>query len=83
MVLNLPEDTLLILNRPLYGIPEAGVQLFWTYLKHHRQKLDMKSAPHDICLLYTPGSTSKNEQKFFHPVDTAPSKDRRHCPTSE
>lgn len=32
----------------------------------------MKSPSHDMCLLYTPVSTSKNGQKQFHPVDTAP-----------
>lgn len=60
--LELPDDMVLSLQCPLYGVPEAGVHWFWTYLKHHKEKLGMRSAAHDMCLLYTPGSISTSSQ---------------------
>ena len=38
--------------RPLYGIPESGLQWFATYHKRHFHFLDMKESTADRCLLY-------------------------------
>ncbi len=56
--LGLSDDKILQINSPFYGIPEAGVHWFTTYLKHHVEKLGMTSSSHDLCLLYTTDSQS-------------------------
>lgn len=53
-ILNIPPKTLLRIDRPLYGIPEAGMHWFVTYHAHHLKELSMNAAIHDPCLLYTP-----------------------------
>jgi hypothetical protein len=52
-----PEDTIMVVRKPLYGIPEAGTHWWATYSKHHQEKLGMKTSSYDPCLLIT---TSKD-----------------------
>lgn len=62
--LNLPSDTVLRVNRPLYGIPEAGLHWFQTYHKHHRERLCLTPSIHDPCFLYTNfGMSSDNKRQ--------------------
>ncbi|KAI0991798.1 hypothetical protein K3495_g16389, partial [Podosphaera aphanis] len=53
-----PPDTIMIVRRPLYGIPEAGTHWWATYNKHHCENLRMVSSTYDPCLLYTNSSIS-------------------------
>ncbi|EED12716.1 hypothetical protein TSTA_052390 [Talaromyces stipitatus ATCC 10500] len=46
-----PPDSLLLVEGPLYGIPEAGVHWFGTYQAHHLNKLNMETSTYDPCLL--------------------------------
>lgn len=39
---------------PFYGLSESYMHWFTTYHGHHRHKLSMVAAAHDLCLLYTP-----------------------------
>ena len=48
-----PEGTIMIVRRPLYGIPEAGTHWWATYYKHHQDKLMMTTSSYDPCLLIT------------------------------
>lgn len=48
-----PEDTIMVVRKPLYGIPEAGTHWWATYNKHHREKLGMQTSSYDPCLLIT------------------------------
>lgn len=52
-ILKTPSDLIIRLDRPLYGVPEAGAHWFNTYHSHHTTRLDMTAATHDPCLLYT------------------------------
>jgi hypothetical protein len=40
--MGLPRDQVLLCLRPLYGIPEAGLYWFLTYIDHHLKYLEMK-----------------------------------------
>lgn len=51
--LNFPSETLLQVQKPLYGIPEAGLHWFRTYHNHHKFQLYLQPAAHDQCFLYT------------------------------
>jgi len=46
-----PQDTIMIVRKPLYGIPEAGTHWWATYNKHHKERLDMIPSTYDPCLL--------------------------------
>ena len=48
-----PEDTILLVVKPLYGLAKAGNHWFATYLDHHKEKLGMDMSPYDACLLIT------------------------------
>ena len=48
-----PEGTIMVVIKPLYGIPEAGTHWWATYHKHHREKLSMETSTYDPCLLIT------------------------------
>jgi hypothetical protein len=48
----LPHGTVLRVNRPLYGVPEAGNHWFLTYQTHHIEKLGLTTSTYDPCLLY-------------------------------
>lgn len=52
-ILTIPSGMLLRVDRPLYGLPEAGMHWFATYHAHHRKELSMIAEVHDPCLLYT------------------------------
>ncbi|KHJ33034.1 hypothetical protein EV44_g5522 [Erysiphe necator] len=47
----MPENSVLKILKPLYGIPEAGTHWYNTYHKHHCEKLFMKTSTYDPCLL--------------------------------
>jgi hypothetical protein len=53
-----PKDTIMVVLKPLYGIPEAGTHWWATYFKHHQEKLHMTTSTYDPCLLIT---TTKEE----------------------
>jgi hypothetical protein len=46
-----PEGTIMVVRKPLYGIPEAGTHWWATYHKHHRERLKMVTSTYDPCLL--------------------------------
>jgi hypothetical protein len=46
-----PAGTIMVVRKPLYGIPEAGTHWWATYHKHHREKLEMVTSTYDPCLL--------------------------------
>jgi hypothetical protein len=48
-----PPGTIIIVRKPLYGIPEAGTHWWATYYKHHKEKLLMTTSSYDPCLLIT------------------------------
>jgi hypothetical protein len=48
-----PEGPILRVMKPLYGIAEAGLHWFATYVKHHREKLAISTSAYDTCLLIT------------------------------
>lgn len=48
--LGLPEGWVIIIRKPLYGVPEAGNHWFKTYSDHHTIKLGMKQSTFDACL---------------------------------
>ena len=48
-----PPETVMIVRKPLYGIPEAGTHWWATYYKHYKDKLAMVTSSYDPCLLIT------------------------------
>jgi hypothetical protein len=48
-----PPDTVMIVRKPLYGLPEAGTHWWATYYKHHQDNLHMTTSSYDPCLLIT------------------------------
>ena len=48
----LPKDTILKVEKPLYGVPEAGNHWFMIYYNHHIDKLGLTTSIYDPCLLY-------------------------------
>lgn len=50
--LQIPKDHVLKINKPLYGVPEAGNHWFSTYHKHYTNELHVKPSTFDPCLLY-------------------------------
>src|SRR5580700_10574104 len=46
-----PPDTIMIVRKPLYGIPEAGTHWWATYYKHYKEKLFIVTSSYDPCLL--------------------------------
>ena len=61
-ILHLPPGTLLRVDLPLYGIPEAGIRWFRTYHAHHRDTQHLTASLHDPCFLYTPRGISGDHQ---------------------
>lgn len=49
--MGLSEDMVLLVVKPLYGIPESGLHWYMTYLEYHMDKLDMKRTTADPCVL--------------------------------
>jgi len=48
-----PDNYIMVVLKPLYGVPEAGTHWFATYHKHHIEKLSMATSTYDPCLLIT------------------------------
>ena len=46
-----PAGTIMVVRKPLYGIPEAGTHWWATYHEHHRERLGMVTSTYDPCLL--------------------------------
>ena len=46
-----PEGTIMIVQKLLYGILEAGTHWWATYYKHHKEKLSIVTLMYDPCLL--------------------------------
>ena len=46
-----PEDTIMVVLKPLYGIAEAGTHWWATYSKHHKEKLLMTTSTFNPCFL--------------------------------
>lgn len=76
LVLRTPSDLLIRLDRPLYGVPEAGSHWYNMYHNHHMTCLRMKAARHDPCLLYTMQLFSENS--WIQGTWCNLSSDRRH-----
>jgi hypothetical protein len=51
--LQIGDDSVLKVVKPLYGIPEAGNHWFKTYHSHHVEQLQMSQSTYDPCLLYS------------------------------
>lgn len=51
--LGLPPGNTIMLIKPLYGVPEAGVNWLYMYHRFHITELGMKSSDHDLCMLFT------------------------------
>jgi hypothetical protein len=51
--LNLKDDSVLKVVKPLYGVPEAGNHWFKTYHSHYINELSMEQSTYDPCLLYS------------------------------
>ena len=51
--LGLLDDYVLLVMKPLYGVPEAGNHWFKTYYSHHMRELNMMQSTYDTCLLYS------------------------------
>ena len=49
----LGKEFVLLVVKPLYGVPESGVHWFNTYQGLHLSRLDMKANRYDPCLLYS------------------------------
>jgi hypothetical protein len=56
-----PPNTIIIMQKLLYGILEAGTHWWATYYKHHKEKLAMVTSSYDPCLLIT----TKKEKEIF------------------
>jgi hypothetical protein len=48
-----PTDAIIIILKPLYGIPKAGTHWFSTYHSHYTKKLAMVTSTYNPCLLIT------------------------------
>jgi ribonuclease HI len=57
--MGLTDDEILLVRKPLYGLPEAGVHWFATYSAHHIKHLGMKQSPADPCLFYKASASPK------------------------
>jgi hypothetical protein len=50
--MDIDDGMLLKCLKPLYGVPEAGLHWFLTYVGHHKTELGMTQTKGDKCLLY-------------------------------
>jgi hypothetical protein len=50
--MNLPDECVLVILRPLYGVPESPIRWYKTYHNHHTVTLRMKALETDPCFLY-------------------------------
>ena len=51
--MQLHQDSVLRVAKPLYGVPEAGNHWFRTYHTYHTEQLRMEQSTYDPCLLYS------------------------------
>lgn len=51
-----PEGTILCVVKLLYSLSQVKNHWFATYLNYHKEKLETKMSPYDICLLITKDS---------------------------
>ncbi|KAI0995357.1 hypothetical protein K3495_g12825 [Podosphaera aphanis] len=58
--IGLDANQILLILKPLYGIPEAGNHWYHTYHKHFLQNLNMEESTYDSCLLYSTSRRSRN-----------------------
>lgn len=58
--LGLDDDHVLLILKPLYGIPEAGNHWYYTYHKHFEHNLHMEESTYDSCLLISKSDRSEN-----------------------
>ena len=56
--MGLGEEEVLLVKKPLYGIPESGLHWFLTYHTHHVERLGMMATKGDVCVLYKRGETT-------------------------
>jgi hypothetical protein len=59
-----PDGIIMVVVKPLYNMAEAGVHWFFTYFKHHVEKLQITILTYDSCLLVT-----KESAKGFEVVE--------------
>lgn len=50
--MGLKKEYVLPVIKPLFWIPESGIHLYLTYLKHHTERLGMTRATSDPYVLY-------------------------------
>ena len=48
-----PNDSVMWVRKPLYGLAESGLHWFRTYHKHHTEELQMDVSSYDPCLLFS------------------------------
>jgi len=48
-----PPNTIMVVRKPLYGIPEAGTYWWAIYYKHYKEKLSIITSTYDPCFLIT------------------------------
>lgn len=65
--LNYPKHVLFRIQKPLYGIPEAGVHWFTTYHRYHRNRLHMTSSPFEMCFMFTKAAFQHDASHDSHP----------------
>jgi hypothetical protein len=51
-------NTIMIVRKPLYKIPEARTHWWATYHKHHKEKLAIATSTYNPCLLITTTKTA-------------------------
>ena len=54
--MGLSSDAVLVVYKPLYGVPEAGTHWYNTYHAHHTGPLRLEQSSYDPCLLFTHGN---------------------------
>jgi hypothetical protein len=62
--LGLPEDCVLVVIRPLYGIPEAALHWFITYGDFYKNDLRMVPTGLDACLFHRKGERQQSTEQF-------------------
>ena len=67
--MNMAPDEVLLVLKPLYGLPESGLYWFAIYHQHHMTKLGMQESTEDRCLLYKRDDTEKMEEVTMLQVD--------------
>lgn len=66
--MQLDTDDVLLVQKPLYGVPDSGTHWVLPYHSHHVKMLNMTSTTGDVCLLFR-GNGNKNEAMTVLQVD--------------